>query len=187
MTLHRNERIYIGPKTNEVIVSVGRSYGVDVSGTQVIKLEFSRRGFADATVSVWNTYKIVKEHAHFELPTIFLTDIISFPKGFYDGKVFVDDCHVSDIELVKAPGHYVIEVDAIQDACLDGDWVEPDCLIVDPEQPCCGCSCNGDPDEECECIYKVKNNCPTCYNEIITQTVDITNDYVDWDNDDCET
>lgn len=181
MARHANPRLYIGPQTHEVIVSLGRSFGVSMNTTKPdVRLEIKRRKCGEQIVSDWLSYAVdTRDQAHFQIPAAFIDGIEVFPRGFYDGKVFVGECHVADIELIKAPGHYAQSARTIEERCHgETDWLEPDC--VEEAATECGCNCNGAPDKECDCRYKIKNNCPTCFNEVFVSRINLIEGYTDW-------
>jgi len=174
MSRHTNPRIYIGPSTSEVIIPIGRAFGVQAD-VDSVTIEFTRRKVDALVISTWVSYVIQNGSVHFEIPEEFRTDCVTFPKGFYDGVVSFGncadgDCIVGDIELIKAPGHYLSDADSIESRCEDDNtWVEPDCADDDAPDPC-GCICETPVD-----------NCPTCYNETIVVPSCVKEGYMDED------
>lgn len=187
MLSHINPRFYVGPNTNELIVPIGRSYGVgaDIGNTSVV-IGFNKRPISLVPVSVWTSYAVSDGVAKFEIPEDFRTDAVNFPKGFYDGEVKINECIIGDVELVKAPGHYLTIGESVEDKCHGGQtWVEPEC-VVEPATKTCECSCNGDPVNYCDCIYTVKNNCPTCYNQVLVAKIGLVAEYAGLDEIDVD-
>lgn len=176
MPRHANERIYLGPKTNEVIVSIGRSHDVGMAESVAVEITFTRKRITDAVSSTWTTYSFSEGNAHFEPPSEFLTNITDFPKGIYHGEVTVDGCHIADIELIKAPGHYITKAESVEDSCRETGWVEPDCTVEDAEitdacSTCTTCSCTGN------------ETCSTCYNTTYIKTINVKEGFIDWSQD----
>lgn len=181
---HANPRVYVGPETKEITISLSRSFGVNAD-LDSVTIDFKRKKVGAEVISTWSSYDVTNDKAHFEIPEEFRTNIIDFPRGFYDGSVFFGECIIGDIELIKAPGHYFKSSESIEHKCVeDNTWVEPDCADEEESVITCGCNCNGDPDEPCDCIHQVKNNCPTCFNEVFVATMDVKEDYLD--EDECE-
>lgn len=181
MYRHANPRFYVGPNTNEIIVSIGRAYNVALSNNVgALQIKFNKRSVSSPVESVWVSYTVINGIAKFEIPDEFRTNIQDFPKGFYDGRVMIDDCEIGSVELIKAPGHYLSNPDSIEDKCHgDDDWVEPECTDYQYKSfSKCSCNCNGDPSNPCSCIYKVKNNCPTCYNQVTVANLGSLIDYI---------
>ena len=181
---YANPRIYIGPQTVEVVINLGRSYNTSLSVTKPdVRIEFQQRACGDKKVSEWLSYIVDgNANARFAIPSEFLTEIEDFPRGFYDGKVYIGECHISDVELVKAPGYYVKSARTV-DSCFETEWVEPGCQ--EDNSLDCICNCNGNISENCSCIYKVKDNCPTCYNEVYVTQIELLDGYAP--PDECET
>lgn len=171
MNAHVNPRFYVGPNTNEIVLSIGRSYGVanDIDNESVI-IKFTKRVGKDSNnVSLWTSYAVIDGLAKFEIPEEFRTDAVNFTKGFYDGQVMLGDCLIGDVELIKAPGHYVGFNESIEDKCHgEQTWVEPECVIEPVTKPC-NCLCNGDPVKQ--------SNCPTCYNQVLVAKIGLIADY----------
>ena len=163
---HANPRFYVGPIPNEIVVGVGRAYGVQLGGgVGQVTITFQRRPAHDNTVSVWDSYAVKDGFARFEVPESFRTNLDDYPTGFYDGVVTIGECEIGDVELVKAPGHYLGDAESIQDRCHGEDtWVEPKCPIDEPVNTC-------------ECGYSDKSQCPTCYNEVNVAKIDLIIDY----------
>lgn len=174
MSRHANPRVYIGPRTNEIIVPLSRANGVDLGdGVNTVSITFTKRSVSSPVESIWSSYAVKNGFARFQVPSDFKSNAEDYPKGFYDGVVKIDECYIGDVELVKAPSFYLGPADSVEDGCHSQDeWVEPECaneLLVG--QSTCGCNCNGDPNQFCDCSYQVKNNCPTCYNQQIVATI----------------
>lgn len=167
---HANPRFYIGPNTNEVIVGVGRSYGVTMNTTpSVMTIKFSKRSVPGNTESIWSSYSVKNGFAHFEIPDEFKAGADDFPVGFYDGEVMIGDCVIGDVELVKAPGHYISSGQSVEDQCHgENTWVEPECPT-------------GEVTKSCECGYSDKSQCPSCYNQVNVAKIDLIIDYAGLD------
>lgn len=171
MRRHANPRVYIGPETNEVLLPLGRAYGVGV-GDHVtsVTIVFTKRGVIDPVDSVWVSYAVNEGYARFEIPDAFRSNPEDFPRGFYDGVVFIDDCAIGDVEMIKAPSFFLGPAKSIEDKChSETEWVEPECIRPPVDHISCGdcrCRCNGDPNKYCDCSYQIKNNCPSCYNKV---------------------
>lgn len=172
MSKHHNPRVYVGPLTVELIIPIDRAVGIDPHIT-TLSIEFTRRKVDAVVISTWTSYDILDGNAHFEIPDLFRTDAVTFPKGFYDGSVFSGECVIGEIELIKAPGHYLIASDSVEDECkVKTDWIEPDC--ADEVAPVVECPPTGD------------DGCPTCYNQVIVAPLIDNLNYVDLDEDDIE-
>ena len=166
MTLYANPRFYVGPKTNELIIPVDRTYGVQLGNLTQLTMTFKKRSVSQPVESIWVSYAIKNGNAHFEIPLEFRTNAEDFPKGFYDGVVFTDDeCKIGCVELIKAPGRYLQSGQSVQDRCEDQEgWVEPECSIELNNH--CGCSCvNGCDKDGCT------NSCNEVYVAQIPQSL----------------
>ena len=175
---HANPRFYIGPNTNELIVGLGRAYGTQLSDSVGdVTITFRRRHTHTNVVSTWVSYVVKNTLARFEIPESFRTQIDDYPTGFYDGVVTINECEIGRVELIKAPGHYLSNAQSVQDKCHgDNTWVEPNC-VPDECPTTCACNCNGEPGKPCDCAYQVKNNCPTCYNEVHLAKINLIAEY----------
>ena len=163
---HANPRFYIGPNTNEVIVEIGRAYGVTVGNAATpLVIKFKKRSMPSNIDSTWTSYVVKNGFAHFEIPEPFRTGASDYPVGFYDGEVTIGDCVIGEVELIKAPGHYLMDGQSVQDKCHGEDtWVEPECPTGEVTKPC-GCG------------YSDKSQCPSCYNEVTVAKIGLLADY----------
>lgn len=168
---HANERIYVGAETKELILCLGRIHettyareGVDVElrlkrrkrGIKCKKEHFHHNNHYDNYFHTWKAYSVDGEgEAHFEIPASFLIDA---EKGLYDAELFMGDCGVCDMEIVKAPSFYIKAVDTADATCEKTQWVEPTC---DTEE-LCACHCQGDPKKDCSCIHPPGGSCVGC-------------------------
>ena len=181
---HANPRLYIGPKTNEVIICLTRGAFIEPTMEVLdVSLVVKRRVCGETPISTWLSYAVDEQHrVHFEVPADFTSMPDVFPKGFYDAQLFIGDCHIENLEIIKAPGYYISGADTIEDKCHGGtNWIEPGCELKDCIKPGsgCPCRCKGNPEMDCNCIYQVKNNCPTCCNEEYVSRVNILDGYLD--------
>jgi len=151
MVAHANPRLYVGPKTNQIIIDIGRANGSYlICDHPNIVLKLRRRGHKHSTSYEMTSYVVNADScAHFEISDEFLSEA---PKGFYDAKLITvpaDDCDKAcvfgKLEIIKAPGHYIKGANTT-DTCNKTMWVEPTC---DPEKRCgCGRSKSDD-----GCLY----------------------------------
>ena len=194
---HANERLYVGPNTTEIILSLGRVHqttmatqGVDVSlrlNKRTIKPKHRRklnqkmvvhgghskhrhvRGHTDFELIAY----IVDENgnAHFELSDEFLIDA---EKGFYDAQLYMSDCEVCELEIVKAPSIHVQSSRTIDNTCSSTQWVEPGCdkKHHKKSKPCKKCG------TEYSCKNKEGGTCYVCLNENVVTTADLNPDYI---------
>ena len=181
MARHNNPRFYIGPKTNELVLGIGRAFSTLVSDPLGdVSVTFTRRMCGASDEITFISYAVTPDgFAHFEIPDNFRTDADTWGRGFYDGVVNVGDCYIGDVELIKAPGHYLSFGQSVQDRCKGGTvWVEPSCdeLMID-----CNCNCKGNPTSYCNCKRKamVGDNCPTCYNEEFVTRAEISPGWIE--------
>lgn len=162
---YRNKRLYIDPKSSEIAVNIGRSYNTSTLSSDVVKIIFTRRSDVNAVESEWTSYAVTSNgFHHFNIPSEFLSDVDNFPRGFYDGKVYIDECYIGDVELVKAPGRYVNESHVINNDCTNTGWVEPTC---DDDQPCNTCTEHG------------VEGCSQCFNTVYLNTFNNDKGYVE--------
>ena len=172
MARYANPRFYVGPKTNELILGIGRAFNTQlVDPKPDVTITFKRRKCHVTDEITFTSYAVTPEgNAHFEIPDIFRTDVTTWLRGFYDGAVKIGDCDIGDVELVKAPGHYTSFGQSVQERCKGGtQWIEPQC---DDPTVRCSCACGGDPTSNCNCSHQVKDNCPTCFNEEFVSRLD---------------
>lgn len=154
MTRHANPRFYVGPNTNEIVLPVNRTLGVEL-GDIVTELEirFVKRSAVSPVESIWSSYAVSNGLAKFQVPPEFKSDPDDFPKGFYDGVVSWGDCDIGQVELVKAPSHYLKPGRSVEDKCHTPDpWVEPPCE---------------DGEEACVHHIPLKDGCPQCTDEAV--------------------
>lgn len=142
MTAHANPRLYVGPKTNEIIIGLGRSYETTMAcDLPNIVLKVKRRSCKKQCYYELISFVVDKDGcAHFELSDEFLAEA---DKGFYDATLHtistdpcIPDCKIGQIEIIKAPGVYIKGSAAI-DTCNETKWVEPSCEVE--KKPSCGC------------------------------------------------
>lgn len=175
MRRHANPRVYIGPHTNELVLSVDRIYGLGVKlDSKCLKLNVVKRGvrwFKEP--QEWTAYAV--DHANqakFMIPDCFLSGAV---KGFFDAQLILDDCVIAEIELVKAPSVGAICATTIDKVCGETAWSEPGCDPVEEQTQDCGCSCGGDVMKSCSCSAGV--DCYVCTKRKCTVIADITPEY----------
>lgn len=178
---HANERFYLTPDTREIVLGLGRAFsGTFATSDPCVEIELKRRACTVQETLRWTAYHLDDDRkAHFNIPEELTVDATKFPRGFYDIKVFVNDCHFADIEMVKAPGYYVKELisNETDGTCDTGKWLEPSC---DPEPTevtesfVCPNECE---DGSCGCLYDVKDNCPSCLTTYQIATVTVESGY----------
>lgn len=175
MRRHANPRVYIGPHTNELVLSVDRIYGLGVKlDSSCLKLKVVKRGVQWLKEpQEWVAYAV--DHANqarFKIPDCFLNGAV---KGFFDAQLCLDDCVLADIELIKAPSVGAICAATVDISCGETAWVEPTCDPIDAQAPSCGCSCGGDETKSCSCNAGV--DCYVCTRQRHVVTADITPEY----------
>lgn len=125
---HRRERIYLGPKTAEIILHIHRIPLAGLYADLPVELKIRRNRcapvdkcghklpMAEATLK---PYASEKDSYHFAIEGEFFTDTEKFPKGFYIGDLVIDGCVVDSFEIVKAPGVWVGEAIATKGTCFE--------------------------------------------------------------------
>lgn len=125
---HKRERIYLGPKTGEIVIDVHRNPHAGLYDNLDVVLKIRRHRCAPVDdcgrpLSMPETelkpYASDKTAYHFPIEGEFFTDIEKFPKGFYIGDLVIDGCVVDSFELVKAPGVWVGEAIATTGMCFE--------------------------------------------------------------------
>ena len=171
---HANPRIYIGPKTNELILGLDRVHAASFASSGVnISLLVKRRQRGNWLEHEWIAYAVdAKGQAHFDIPIDFLTDAA---KGFYDARMMMSDCEICELEIVKAPSIYIKCAETLNAPCDKTEWVEP--IACDKEEKPCPCSCGGKKEIQCSCINPPGAKCVGCRNIYVTQFANINADY----------
>lgn len=161
---HADPRVYIGPKTNELVVSLGRSYGVDmVNSHPNVTMTVKRTGYT----ADWVSYGVDDSgYAHFQIPDAFMAEA---PKGFYKASMSIAGCEVARIEMIKAPSYYARDAKTATTECKTTKWVEPECVEAAKQE--CGCDCNGSLTVGCHCGFYFRDQCPSCSVTYITVKV----------------
>lgn len=181
-----NPRIYLGPDTREIIIPLRRTFGVSFNTSNPdITLKLSRRTCSKTPCEKqgdfeWSAYSLSeKGEAHFEVPEELTVDADGFPRGFYDAKVFINDCHASDIEIIKAPGYYANDArtNETNGDCDTGKWAEPECKDTGckPESKRAPCP-NEDSKGGCGCEHK--DSCPSCLTTYEVQKINFSKGYM---------
>jgi hypothetical protein len=158
---HANPRLYLGPKTNEIILGVGRIYGLGVSlDSACVMLHVKQRTRkCDEPVSEWTAYAVDQmNQVKIQIPGEFLQNA---KRGFYDAKLVFQDCTIAEIEIVKAPsvGISCATTSDAESTC----WQEPVC--EEEPEPTCSCACYGQKSDcSCDsmlatCLVCSKNEC----------------------------
>ena len=149
----RLERFYIGPGVNEIIVAFDRAMNMGTGKDSLTaRIDLKRHSCKNSEMVSLVSYGIDYDNQtiHFDLKGEFLSDGEKFPRGFYKGKLFINDCYVDDIEIIKATSFFISDAQAVSDKCSGGtEWVEPPCDGNEDENKCDDCSAT-------------TNGCPNC-------------------------
>lgn len=177
MPRHANERVYIGPKTNELILTLGRVHQSDIVADGMdVTLEVTRRNRVQELTSIWMAYTVDENGcAHFEIPIDFL---VEEKKGFYDAELMLNDCEICRLEIVKAPSIHIKSAQTANSECAKTAWVEPSCTPQEKNTNC-PCPCKGDVEQDCSCINKPGGSCVSCKREVFVAEADLSCDYSD--------
>ncbi len=166
----RKLRFIIGPGVNELILAYGRVNRVESPANGLTaRIEISRNKCGDFPTTTFTSYATDSENKtiHFELSGEFLSDGEKFPRGFYKGKVFMYDCLVDEIEIIKSASFVISEVQAVSAKCKgDTDWIEP---------PCDG---NEEMDQKCDNCSATTNGCPNCLTHTVIAERNIKEGYL---------
>ena len=119
MHKHRKERIFIGPRSAEIIVNLRRPHGAGFYEDTNVSLRIHRHRCGEQPVAELKPYAVDKTSFFFPIDGEFFTDTEKFPKGFYIGDVVIDDCVVDTIEIVKSPGIYAAQALTTRDMCFE--------------------------------------------------------------------
>lgn len=156
MPRYRVPRLTIGPKTTELILDIGRTLNVD-DEFESVELHITRRKCGEKPTYIFKSYATCGTEVHFQIPKEFMQAEID--RGFYDVEVYVDDCPVTSMELIKAPSRYIKSGKAVENDCAESDWVEPPCEDETDE-------CN-----KCGGLTTVPSGCPTCFGTEYTEQI----------------
>lgn len=197
---HAKQRLYVGPNTTEIILTLGRVHQTSMARQGVnVRLELDKRivkrsrcstrkphakfvahnshdhshpvsmGTHNHTSFELVAYSVDKNGAaHFQLSDAFL---VNAEKGFYDVILFMGDCKICDLEIVKAPSIFISNTESVDNDCSQTEWVEPNCESSD-------CGQSHQRDSDCSCINKSGGKCVNCNNEVVITTADINPDYI---------
>lgn len=141
---HKRERIYLGPKTGEIVLHIHRNPFAGLYDNLNVTLKIRRHRCPErdecgvelprAEVEL-KPYASDKAAYHFPIEGEFFTDPEKFPKGFYIGELLIDDCLVDVFEIVKAPGVWVGEAIATTGLCFETKVFKDDlCPVEDCEK-----------------------------------------------------
>lgn len=131
---HRRERFYVGPKTAEIVLDLIRAKGTGLLPDYAIELRIRRHLCGEQPTVTLRPYATEDGTFYFRMEGEFMSDPEKFPRGFYIGNIYWDDCLLDSIEIVKAPGVYIGDAMATSDQCvLKTDYKEPEC----PKPPEC--------------------------------------------------
>ena len=131
---HRRDRFYVGPRTAEIVLDLIRAKGTGLLPDYAIELRIRRHRCNEENVAVLKPYASEDGTFYFRMEGEFMSNQEKFPRGFYVGSIYWNDCLLDTIEIVKAPGVYIGDAMATSDQCvLKTDYKEPKC----PEPPKC--------------------------------------------------
>ena len=128
---HYRERFYIGPKSVEIALEIGRNRYAGLPKTIPLELKVERLycGPCKEKPVVFKPYGNEGDTYFFLLDGEFMTNPKKFPRGFYIGALYWKDCLVDKIEIVKAPGTWIASGEAVSEQCVDtSTFVEPPCV-----------------------------------------------------------
>lgn len=141
---HRRERIYLGPKTGEIVLHIHRNPFAGLYDNLNVTLKIRRHRCPERDecgVEIPRAEAELKPYAsdkaayHFLIEGEFFTNPEKFPKGFYIGELLIDDCVVDVFEIVKAPGVWVGEAIATTGLCFETKVFKDDlCPVEDCEK-----------------------------------------------------
>jgi len=142
---HNPERFYVGPKTTEIVLDLIRARGVGLPTDYAVELRVRRHLCGEQPVAVLKPYAVDEGTFYFRMEGEFMSDAEKFPRGFYIGTVYWDDCPLDSIEIVKAHMPYIGAAMATSDQCVTiTDYIEPKCVkpeCPEPPEHLQGCDC----------------------------------------------
>ena len=140
MHRHRKERVFIGPKSAEIVVNLRRPHGAGFYEDADVTLRIRRHRCGEQPVAELKPYAVDKTSFLFPIEGEFFTDVAKFPKGFYIGEIVIENCVTDTIEIVKSPGVYAAQALTTRDACfqrkvfVDSFCPTTDCVEKEQEQ-----------------------------------------------------
>lgn len=167
---HADPRVYIGPRTNEIIVALGRAYNTDlIKDHPMVTMTVYRNDYQED----WISYGVSQDgYAHFHISDEFME---CGPAGFYRASMCIADCEVARIEIIKAPSYYAKGASSTTTDCKVTKWIEPCCTKEEKEE--CGCDCQGELTVGCHCGFYFRDECPSCSKTYITVKVESRSGY----------
>lgn len=143
---HNLERFYIGPKTTEIVLDLIRARGVGLPTDYAVELRVRRHLCGEQPVAVLKPYAVDDGTLYFRMEGEFMSDGEKYPRGFYIGTLYWDDCPLDSIEIVKAQMPHIGAAMATSDQCVTiTDYIEPKCVkpppCPEPPEHLQGCDC----------------------------------------------
>lgn len=128
---HRRQRIYINPRSNELILCLDRQASGYVIGFTDIELRITQFHCNPKGLPVGlRPYALDSDNClHFDLAgSEFLSDVESYPHTMYVGQLIIDGCVIDSIEVVKNHSVFIKQTIGIADRCSENTgYVDKSC------------------------------------------------------------